>query len=320
VNEPNLDLAAEWGRHLAELPTDAAREQARAAARQARMLAMSEDELEKLGQPPVRTLGEFLDTEVEIPPMLVEPGLVARGGLTALIAKGGKGKTTLSFNRLIRWAMGKPLFAELPDVMAPTSPLRSLIIENEGAGWHTQNMLNAIIANNGFSPEEQAAAREGVHIWGDGGWSKMRLDAPENVEQVKRAVDRWKIDVLFMEPFRLLWRGEENSNSEMLAVLESFFDIAAEFGCAVMVSHHESKGAVIEGGDAMEKARGGSVFSDLGAVMERWAPVGQSHREWSLTKWRYADPPAPIRMSYDRECGGYRYVPEDENVRASCRC
>lgn len=316
MTDVNLDLAQQWGTHLAELPTDTARDQARAAARQSRMLATSDEELEKIGKPPIRTLGEFLDAEIEIPPMLVEPGLVARGGITALIAKGGKGKTTLSFNRLIRWAMGKPLFDELPEVMRPTDKIRSLIVENEGAGWHTQNMLNDIIGANGFSAEELAEARDNVHIWGDGGWSSLRMDDPANVELVKRGCEEIKPDIVFLEPFRLLWRGEENSSTEMMTVIEGLFEIAATYNCAIMVSHHESKGSVEDGADPMEKARGSSVFSDLGAVMERWAPVGNDQREWKLTKWRYADAPAPVRMRYDREIAGYEYVREDENVRA----
>lgn len=315
----DLDLAParEWGEYLAKLPTDAAREEAIRAARQARMLATPEEELDKIGQPPIRTLGEFLDWEFPQVPMLVEPGIVARGGLTALVSKGGKGKTTLSFNRLIRWAMGKPLFDKLPEVMAPTKEIKSLIIENEGAGWHTQGMLNTMMDNSNFAAEDIEKARQNIHIWGDGGWSSLRMDDAENVAMVKRGCDQVEPDIVFLEPFRLLWRGEENSSTEMVNVIEGLFDVATTYNCGIMVSHHESKGGVEDGGDAMEKARGSTVFTDLGAVMERWAPVANDRlREWKLTKWRYAPAPAPVRMEYVPARKGFDLVEEDAAVRS----
>src|SRR4051794_16822940 len=100
-----MELAEQWGKYLASLP-EKQRAQARQAARQMFAMAVPDDELDK---PPVRNLGEFVDEELELPPILVEPGLVARGAVTAMVAKGGKGKTTLSFNRLLRWACGRPL-------------------------------------------------------------------------------------------------------------------------------------------------------------------------------------------------------------------
>jgi len=310
MTEELRNKAAEWGAYLAGLD-ERDRTAAIAASKHAYAMSVPAEELDR---PPVSTLGEFLAKEIDIPPILVKPGVVARGALTALISKGGKGKTTLSFNRLIRWAVEKPLFDELPDVMQPTSPLKSLIIENEGGGWHTQNKLRTILGNCGLTEEEQETAKSNVNIWGDGGWSSLRLDDPENLETVKRGIEAVEPDILFLEPFRLLWRGEENSSTEMLKVLESFYELANVYNISVMITHHESKGGVGDGADPMEKARGSTVFSDLGAVMERWAMAGQQ-REWSLTKWRFDDAPAPVRMTYDRETEGYKYVSENENQR-----
>lgn len=305
-----LERGTDWGEFLASLD-DAERERARRAARQALMANIPDDG----GRPPVRKLGEFLDEELPTPPILVAPGLVARGGVTAMIAKGGKGKTTLSFNRLLRWACNRPLFGELPDVMAPTQHLRSLIIENEGGGWHTQKVLRRMLASGDFSDEDREWARDLVHVWGDGGWSKMKLDNPENLELVKRGVEATCADIVFLEPFRGLWKGDENSSTEMSNVLDAFHEIANEYNCAVMVTHHERKGTG-EGQDLMEQARGSGVFTDLGAVMESWRPVaGNDQREWKLTKARYEDAPAPVRMTFDRDKWGYTFVGENDNAR-----
>lgn len=96
----------EWGEYLARLDEEG-RERARRAARQALVANQPDDE----GKPPVRTLGEYLDHKLETPPVLVyapedhgiHTGLLCRGAITAMVAKGGKGKTAVSLNKIIRW-------------------------------------------------------------------------------------------------------------------------------------------------------------------------------------------------------------------------
>jgi hypothetical protein len=100
-----------YAAYLAGLPSDDARA---VAEQQKRMLVLAELPDEEVGKPPVTALGDYLDNEIQLPPMLVEPGLVARGAISAMISRGGKGKTALSLNRLIRWSMGKPVFDDLP--------------------------------------------------------------------------------------------------------------------------------------------------------------------------------------------------------------
>src|SRR4051812_28149098 len=95
--------------------------------------------------PPVRTLREYLDAPIEVPPVLVEPNMVVRGGLNATIGRAGKGKTVLSLNRLLRWSSGAPFFEgwknqEGQHFYEPVDPLKVLIVENEGAAglFHKQ--------------------------------------------------------------------------------------------------------------------------------------------------------------------------------------
>jgi hypothetical protein len=305
------ERAREWGNILATLPPEQ-RKEAERLAYHTKIVNLPKDEVTKSN---VSTLGEFVDTQIEIPPMLVEPGIVARGGITAMIAKGGKGKTTLSLNRLMRWACEQPLFDELPDVMKPAHPIRSLIVENEGSGWHTQRMLKKILNAPKWSDEQREQVRNNVHIWGDGGWSDMKLDNPDNVKQLSEAVAEVKADILFLEPFRRLWHGEENSSTEMNRAMDAFHTIANEQNCAILVTHHMRKGSS-EGVDLMDMARGSSVLTDLAAVMETWTPVaGADQRQWELAKHRWGDPPAPMRMTWEAEKWGYTFVGEPVNVR-----
>jgi len=43
-------------------------------------------------EPPIRTLGKYLSDPIEVPPTLVDPYIVVRGGMTCTIGRAGKGK------------------------------------------------------------------------------------------------------------------------------------------------------------------------------------------------------------------------------------
>lgn len=312
----------EWGEYLARLDEEG-RERARRAARQALVANQPDDE----GKPPVRTLGEYLDHKLETPPVLVyapedhgiHTGLLCRGAITAMVAKGGKGKTAVSLNKIIRWSMGKPLFDDLPALLAPEAPVRSLLIENEGSAWHFQKVLRTILTHEeaGFSAEEQQMARDNIGVWGDGGWSGLKLDNEENIAMVRKAIEATKADLVFIEPFRGLWTGEENSSTEMAGVLDSLSGLANQYECAIYVTHHERKAGDGDGGDPMDAARGSVVFSDLAAVMESWRPVKAGRqRELAWPKSRFGPAPGPVRMQWVPERWGYRWVEEDEQLRS----
>lgn len=304
---------AAYGEFLAGLASDEDRQRAM---QQLKQLVLAQLPDQEIGKPPISTLGEYLDTEIELPPMLVEPGLVARGAISAMIARGGKGKTAVSLNRLVRWSMGKPLIDDLPDLMKPVGPLKVLIIENEGAPGHFQTVLRTILMENDFTADEIALARENVTIWGDGGWSGLKLDDPENIALVDRAVGETDCDIVFIEPFRGLWRGDENSSTEMANVLDAISDIANRHDCAALLTHHENKSGGSENSDPMSAARGSSVMEAVAAVMERWSPVkGGRQRELSWIKARFAEAPAPVRLEFDREKWSYRHVAEEEGER-----
>lgn len=305
----------EYGEYLLSLPEEERAVAGKALNRQ--LMAATPDE--DIGKPPVQKLGPYLDQPVETPPILVEPGLVGVGAISALVSRGGKGKTALSLNRLIRWSMGKPLFDDLPNVMKPIRPLKILVIENEGNGGHFQRVIQTILDGNDFAQEDKDAARENMWIWGDGGWSGLKLDREEDFALVDRAAGITEADIVFVEPFRGLWRGDENSSTDMAVVCDAMSEIANTHSCAVMLTHHERKSGAGDGPDAdpMSAARGSGVLEGAAAVMERWVPVkAGAQRELSQTKFRFDDPYAPMRVEFERERWGYRYVAENEKLNS----
>lgn len=301
------DSTLAYAEYLATLSND---EERTLAQRQVKQLVLAQLPDEEVGKAPVRNLGEYLDDKIENPPALVEPVLF-RGALTVMSSRAGKGKTALSLNRLVRWGMGQPLFEGI-DTPVDNEPVRSLIIENEGAPSHFQDILSKIVYKGEYEPEQIELARENVHVWGDGGWSGLKLDSPENVELVRRAVGETGAQVLFLEPFRGLWRGDEKDEAAMGDVLDAISSIANEHQCAALLTHHERKSGVGEDGEGMSALRGSTVFEGHAGVMERWNPAkGGRQRELTQTKNRFRQLPAPWRAEWDDERWGYALVAEE---------
>lgn len=301
----SVDPAVEaFGEHLATLD-DATREQALGAAK---MLGVVQADDENVGQPPVRSLGEYLADKMPEAPSLVkatikdvdEPtGQVVRGAITLTTSPGGKGKTVFSLSRILRWAYGAPAYAGHTESFNPIQPLKSLIIENEGAPGFFQSRLQRQLDGLRCSDEDRQQVRENVLIWGDGGWSALKLDNAENLAMIRRAIEQYEPDILFLEPLRGLHRGEENSNTEMGNVVDDLNGVASTYNLGVLLTHHERKSGA-DGGDEMFAVRGGGVLTDLCAIVERFKSVkAGTLREVGWTKSRFGPAPAPIRMKFD---------------------
>lgn len=287
--------------------------------KRARMLAMNEVKPEAF-EPPIIKLGEYLDTPIEVPPSIVWPTIVVRGELTATLGRAGKGKTTLNLNRLIKWSCGRPLFDTLVDeerkpYLMPYRPLKVLIIENEGSAGMFHHKMGVMVNNCGamLSAEDRNLIRENIHIWGDGGYSGLKLDDATMLSQVRAGCEKVDPDVIFVEPFRSLWKGEENSSTEMANMVDALVAMATDYGSGVIISHHERKSGAGEDGELMSAGRGSTVLEGVVAVMENFqSVVGGDFREITWSKNRYLQPPPVTRMEYDNVLNWYRHVPLDE--------
>lgn len=306
----------DFARYLAEIDNPAKREQAIS---RARMVALNETPAEVF-EPPVTALGQYLDTPIEVPPSLVWPTIVVRGELTATLGRAGKGKTTLNLNRLLKWAAGKPLFESLIDpegqcYLSPSKPMKVLIIENEGSAGMFHQKMGVMLNNCGsiLSDDDRTLIRDNVYVWGDGGYSGLKLDDPNTLNQVRRGCEKVDPDIIFVEPFRSLWKGEENSSTEMANMVDALVAMATDYGAGVIISHHERKSGAGEDGELMSAGRGSTVLEGVVAVMENFqSVVGGDYREITWSKGRYLEVPPTTRMEYDGTTHWYRHVPLDE--------
>jgi RecA-family ATPase len=285
--------------------------------RQARMLAAASAS-DEMFKSPIRTLGDYLNADIEIPPVLVHPFLCVRGGLNVTVGRAGKGKTVMNLNRMLRWGAGLPMFDGWVDkegnaLLAPDMPLKILIVENEGAAGMFHRQIGIMLHANDYLPQEaQKLAKENVLIWGEGGYSNLKLDDPTKLDGLRRGIEEWEPDLVFIEPFRSLWNGEENSATEMNIVVDALVGIATDYNCGVWAAHHEKKGGAGED-DKMSAARGSTVLEGIVTVMENFESTkGGAQRELMWSKSRYEVAPPPVTMEWDHEAKWYKHVPAEQ--------
>lgn len=309
-------IVAQFAAALAAEEDPAARE---AMIKRARMQALNQVPAEAF-EPPITTLGDYLATPIEVPAAIVAPTIVVRGELTATLGRAGKGKTTFNLNRLIKWSAGRPLFDSLINgageaYLMPEKPLKVLIIENEGSAGMFHHKMGVMVNNSEdlLTDDDRELIKANVHIWGDGGYSGLKLDDPTQLSQVRAGVEKYSPDIVFVEPFRSLWKGEENSSTEMANMVDALVALATDYNCGVVISHHERKSGAGEDGELMSAGRGSTVLEGVVAVMENFqSVVGGDFREVTWSKARYLQPPPVTRLEYDNGSQWYRHVPLDE--------
>jgi hypothetical protein len=307
------DAVADFGAFLASITDE--NERKRAISR-AKMLGAQEAP-DAAFEPPVKTLADYLATTIELPPVLVHPFMVVRGGLHATIGRAGKGKTVMNLNRLLRWSAGTPMFPgwENSDGEAyarPEEALKILVVENEGAAAMFHRQIGIMLNATGYlDDKERKLAQENILIWGDGGYSDLKLDDKNKLNLLRAGVEKWNPDIVFIEPMRSLWYGEENSATDMNVVVEALLGIANDYKCGVILAHHEKKGGGdYESEEKMDRARGSGVLEGVVTAMENFEVVkGGEARELSWSKYRHAVAPNPVRMEWDPEAWWYKWVP-----------
>jgi hypothetical protein len=279
------------------------------------LLAAADTIPESAFEPDVTRMREYLAKPIPVPPSLVWPTIAVRGEITTTLGRAGKGKTTMNLNRIFAWACGKALFPGWTDhdgneYLKPEKPLRTLIAENEGNAGMFHAKVKNLLDDGPLTDEEREMCLDNLWVHGDGGYSGMKLDDPEGVKKLAAAMEKSEPDVVFIEPFRSLWRGEENSATDMAKVVDNIVGLATTYQCAVILSHHERKGGVGDDGEKMSAGRGSTVLEGVVAVMENFESVKDGeYREMTWSKARYLPPPTPVRMEWDRETGWYSWIP-----------
>ncbi|WP_342150369.1 helicase RepA family protein [Methylorubrum sp. SB2] len=161
--------------------------------------------------------------------------------VSATIAPGGLGKSSLALVETVAMVSGKDLLGE-----RPTEPLRVWYWNGEDPADELQRRVMAIalkydlehrdiggrlFINSGRDTEIVIAQqnRDGVTV------------AAPVVEAIKATIRENKIDVLVIDPFVSSHRVSENDNGAIDRVAKTWARIAEETNCAVELIHHARK-------------------------------------------------------------------------------
>jgi hypothetical protein len=167
-----------------------------------------------------------------------------RGIVTAMIAPGGVGKSSLTAAMMLSMSSGRAFLGK--DIYSP-EPLRTWYWNLEDSG---DNLARARIA---------AALHHGVGEADCG--DRMYVDSgPEGAtlctatedrngftimspvfENIVAAIAELKIDVLVVDPFVSSHQLNENDNNKIDAITKAWARVAIVTGCAIMLVHHSKK-------------------------------------------------------------------------------
>jgi hypothetical protein len=247
-------------------------------------------------EPDVRTLREYLDTPIEIPPSLVWPTIAVRGEITTTLGRAGKGKTTMNLNRIFAWACRAPLFPAGRTTTATSTSSRTaaedLIAENEGnAGMFHQKV--GILLSQGPLTDERAGDVQGQPL-GPRRRRLLRAQARQRrgCGKLRAAVEKCRAGhrVHRAVPVAVARRGELRYRHGGRRGQHG------RHGDRLQVRDHPLPPRAQErrwgGRREDERRRGSTVLEGVVAVMENFESVKDGeYREMTWSKARYLPPP-----------------------------
>ncbi len=167
------------------------------------------------GEPPVaappppanaRPLGELVRPSQGDPNELLRHRYLCRGGGLLLVGPTGIGKSSLSMQFMLLWALGREAFG-----IAPARPLKSLLIQAENDDGDLAEMRDGVRSGLGLKEEEARAAFANIIV--------CREDSLMSDEFFKDRVipllKEYQPDLLWIDPVLAYLGGEANSQKDV---------------------------------------------------------------------------------------------------------
>lgn len=165
-----------------------------------------------------------------------------RGEVTAIIAPGGTGKSTISSTMAVCLASGRPLLGK----SLPEGPQAVWIFNLEDGFDELERQMAAACAFHNIIPED---CGDRLHL--DSGLVQPLCTAIEDregfrlqeevFEQLAATIRNRQIAVLIVDPFVSSHAVQENSNVSIDANIKRWKRLGQETGCAVVLVHHTKK-------------------------------------------------------------------------------
>jgi AAA domain len=262
--------------------------------------AAREDGVEaEAARPFAQSLDQFIADKLDAPEPLLgteDDCILPAQGLALLIAKGGKGKTTLSIELALHLASGMDYLG-----LEVGRPLTVLFIENEGPREPFRRKLER---KRKAWPHEIAGAIF-VH---DENWGHARLDFERFVERLNTFCDEHEVDVVFGDPLDSLGMAGEGSPSETRAMVDRFKRAGLFSERAWILPHHARKDSV---DDAVDEASGAWAGRPDAMLALEKRGSGQARLSFPKVRWQGRER-SPYLLDFDSETETFTFVKEEE--------
>lgn len=201
-----------------------------------------------------------------------------KGEVTAIIAPGGTGKSTISNTIALCLACGQSLLGQA----LPRGPQAVWIFNLEDGADELERQIAAACAFHDISPHD---CGDRLHL--DSGLVQPLCTATEDREgfalaedvycQLAETIKDRKIATVIVDPFVSSHAVQENSNGAIDAIAKRWKRLAQETGCAVVLVHHTKK---LGGREVTaEDGRGAVALRDAARVVLPLNPMGEKDAE-----------------------------------------
>ncbi len=213
------------------------------------------------------------------PPIdFVLPGLTA-GSVGTLIGPGGMGKTMLELQVAVLLATGlghyDPLFGPATFdglAMAPQKVVLVAAEEHINVLWHRVHAIVRSLDQRHVLPEDlswpefQQLLDQNFSMYPLAGARRANLLTPDltpSEDAHALAALSQGARLVIVDPLRQLHLEDENQSAPMSALMSVFKQVAQQSGAAVLVAHHSSRAAGLQGyGDTADAGRGSTALKD----------------------------------------------------------
>ncbi len=209
--------------------------------------------------PRARPLADLVRFHENDPNELLRSRYLCRGGGLLLVGPTGIGKSSLSMQLMLSWALGRAAFG-----IPPTRPLKSLLIQAENDDGDLAEMRDGVRAGLALCEADALAAYGNIIV--------AREDSLSGEEFFKGTVapllSEHRPDLLWIDPALAYLGGEANSQKDVGRFLRNWLNpLLHQHACGCVVVHHTNKPP---SGQEKSNWQAGD-FAYLGSGSAEWA-------------------------------------------------
>ena len=185
-------------------------------------------------QPPEsKPLGELKRRGANEPTELLRTGFLCRGGGLLICGPTGIGKSSLAVQMMLCWGIGQECFG-----IAPTAPLRSLLIQAENDDGDLAEMRDGVIDGLNLPPEQAQAALASVTV----SLEDARTGLAFTTGTLAPLLDKHRPDLVWIDPALAYLGGEASAQKDVGGFLRNMLNpLLHQYECGGVIISHTNK-------------------------------------------------------------------------------